>query len=152
MKKYQSTKTYGHNLGFSCAFRQWRATHSHCSFLHGYAIAVKLVFESDSLDDKNWVMDFGGLKDIKRYLEDMFDHKTLVAKDDPELAWFKEANKKNLIDLRIVDATGCEKFAEMICEYVHQWLTTNNPRVAVVSCEVMEHPGNSALYIKVDPS
>lgn len=31
---YQSTKTYGHDRGFSCAFRQWRAD-SHCRLIHG---------------------------------------------------------------------------------------------------------------------
>ena len=60
--RYQSTKTFGHDLGISCAFRQWRATHSHCSKIHGYALSVTMVFEANTLDDRNWVMDFGGFK------------------------------------------------------------------------------------------
>ena len=35
---WRSTKTYGHEEGLSCCFRQWRATHSHCRLLHGYAL------------------------------------------------------------------------------------------------------------------
>lgn len=41
---YRSTKTYGHNAGLSCAFRQWKAN-SHCKYLHGYALSFKFVFE-----------------------------------------------------------------------------------------------------------
>ncbi len=43
----------------------------------------------------------------------MFDHTYLVAEDDPELETFVDLAKKDLVDLRIVSATGCERFAEM---------------------------------------
>lgn len=46
---YKSTKLYGHEIGLSAAFRQWRAE-SHCRFLHGYALAVRFEFEADELD------------------------------------------------------------------------------------------------------
>ena len=71
--KHQSTKTYGTDRGFSCAFRQPKATHSHCSLIHGYSLGFKFTFEADYLDDKNWVYDFGNCKWIKKYLEDNFD-------------------------------------------------------------------------------
>ena len=47
---YYSTKTYDHNEGLSCAFRQWRAEDSHCRFIHGYAIAVSLTFGCKELE------------------------------------------------------------------------------------------------------
>ena len=75
MAKYLSTKTYGNDRGLSCCFRQWRSTHSHCSLLHGYSIGIKLIFESETLDDRNWVMDFGGLKAFKEWSEWQFDHR-----------------------------------------------------------------------------
>lgn len=118
MAKYYSTKTYGNDRGLSCCFRQWRSTHSHCSLLHGYSIGIKLVFESETLDDRNWVMDFGGLKAFKEWSEYMFDHTLIVAKDDPHLDKFKALAAMGLndvggvCDLRIVPAVGCEKFAE----------------------------------------
>ena len=34
---YRSSKTYGHEIGLSAAFRQWRAQ-SHCRLIHGYAL------------------------------------------------------------------------------------------------------------------
>lgn len=46
---YSSTKTYGHEVGLSCAFRQCRATHFHCRYLHGYAFSIHLEFETEEL-------------------------------------------------------------------------------------------------------
>jgi 6-pyruvoyltetrahydropterin/6-carboxytetrahydropterin synthase len=88
MAKYLSTKTYGNDRGLSCVFRQWKSIHSHCSLLHGYSIGIKLIFESETLDDRNWVMDFGGLKAFKEWSEWMFDHTTIIAQDDPERQTF----------------------------------------------------------------
>ena len=132
MAKYLSTKTYGNDRGLSCCFRQWRSTHSHCSTLHGYSVGIKLIFESETLDDRNWVMDFGGLKAFKEWSEHMFDHTLVIAEDDPQLEFFKQmANlgdpltsgtgaiskvkpheRRAVCDLRIVPAVGCEKFSE----------------------------------------
>lgn len=144
---YRSTKTYGHEVGLSCAFRQWRAE-SHCRFLHGYSIAVKFVFASVEPDIRNWVVDFGSLKSLKGWLEDTFDHKTLVASDDPEINCFRDAERRGLIQMIEVPATGCEKFAEMIYEYAEQWIKDNGygPRVWLESVEVTEHGANSAIY------
>jgi hypothetical protein len=68
MTKYISTKTYK-QLG-PVAYRQWRAD-SHCNLIHGYAMSFHFEFEADTLDARNWVTDFGGLKPlglIIRYL------------------------------------------------------------------------------------
>jgi len=133
MAKYLSTKTYGNDRGLSCCFRQWRSRHSHCSTLHGYSIGIKLVFESETLDDRNWVMDFGGLKAFKEWSEHMFDHTLVVAEDDPHLVFFRHMSnigdppvsgtgriesqvpheRGALCDLRVVEAVGCEKFSEL---------------------------------------
>ncbi len=173
MAKYLSTKTYGNDRGLSCCFRQWRSVHSHCSMLHGYSIGIKLIFESETLDDRNWVMDFGGLKAFKEWSEWQFDHTMVIAKDDPEYKTFIELNKiqggfKNMgiIDLRVVEGVGCEKFAELAYKTMHEILTAyqegrgwTHPDgrvfearypvgqgVKLRSVEVFEHAGNSAVY------
>jgi 6-pyruvoyltetrahydropterin/6-carboxytetrahydropterin synthase len=145
---YISTKTYGHEVGLSCAFRQWRATHSHCRFLHGYAVSVRLEFETQELDARNWVVDFGGLKDLKRKLEDTFDHKTVVAHDDPQMDWFHRGHELGLLDLVILDDVGCERFAEHVYQLAANWLKGNGyaPRCRVSLVEVREHGANSAIY------
>lgn len=146
---FQSTKRYGHELGLSACFRQWRAQ-SHCRFLHGYALAVKLVFEADDLDSNLWVVDFGSLKPLKSILENTFDHKTLVAEDDPELRTFQDLEARGLIQLVVTPSNGCEMFAYMVYEVTEQWLKDAGygDRVRIISAEVSEHGANSALYVR----
>ena len=143
-----STKRYGHEAGFSCAFRQWKAD-SHCRLLHGYAMAFKFVFSAEELDVRNWVVDFGGLKPLKGILEDTFDHKTIVASDDPQIEWFRQGQKLGTLELVEVEAGGCEKFAELVYEVTEQWLKDAGygARVKLVSVEVSEHGSNSAIYM-----
>ncbi len=146
---YRSTKTYGHEVGLSACFRQWRAQ-SHCRFLHGYALAVHVEFEADELDVRNWVVDFGSLKSFKGVLENTFDHKTLVAEDDPELETFKAMETLKLAQVVVVPATGCEAFAKLIFDYAEIWLADNgySPRVRCTHVTVREHAGNSASYYR----
>lgn len=144
---FRSTKTYGHECGLSVAFRQHRAD-SHCRFVHGYAIAVELVFEAYELNSRNWVMDFGALSEVKKMLQNRFDHKTLVAQDDPFLEAFKNLAADGVVDLIVVPKTGCEAFAEQIFYNVSLWLVDNDyaPRVQIISATVREHGANSATY------
>jgi 6-pyruvoyltetrahydropterin/6-carboxytetrahydropterin synthase len=55
MGRFVSSKVFD---GFSTCFRQWKATDTHCRFLHGYGISFKIWFEG-GLDHRNWVWDFG---------------------------------------------------------------------------------------------
>ncbi len=159
--EFQSTKTYTHSIGLSCCFRQWRAE-SHCRFLHGYALQVKLTFTSPSLDENNWVIDFGGLKPIKAWLENTFDHKLLVARDDPmkdqlialahptAVHTYEEAEEKRIADVQVVKDVGCEAFSLMIYEHVEEWLRRYCedhylPNAYLESVEVREHESNSAI-------
>ena len=131
----------------STAFRQWRAD-SHCKLIHGYRLQCKLWFTAEELDDKNWIYDFGGCKEIKNILEKQYDHNTVVAADDPELDTFKLMSEKGMIDLRIAEkGVGIERTAEWVYENANKFVTeqTNN-RVRIIKVEVWEHEGNSAIY------
>jgi hypothetical protein len=108
----------------------------------------------------------------------MFDHTTLIARDDPELTRFQELanlglqDSGGILDLRTVEAVGCEKFAEQAAHELQRILTDLqlgqdyqlkhhqtgellqvfrarypvNPDVKLVSVEVFEHGANSAIY------
>jgi 6-pyruvoyltetrahydropterin/6-carboxytetrahydropterin synthase len=129
-------------------------------------------------------MDFGGLKAFKEWSEWQFDHTLCVASDDPHLPFFKQMNdivtidgtnnpnssvpneRGALCDLRIVEAVGCEKFAELayttmkeILESYQDGGSWTHPDgrvfearypvgqgVRLRSAEVFEHDGNSAIY------
>ena len=116
MAKYTSTKTY--NEIAPCAYRQWRAE-SHCNDIHGYAFSFHFEFESDTLDVRNWVMDYGGLRPLKNLLEEWFDHKLLVAQDDPNYDDLMKLQELGLAKITEVEATGCEALAAWLYEYVN---------------------------------
>lgn len=146
---FLSTKTYGHDLGLSACFRQPKATHSHCSKLHGYALSFKFTFECESLDDKNWCVDFGSLKWLKEQLQFHFDHKTLVDLHDPQIERFVTLERAGIINMVVMNGIGCEKFAEFAYNLAKRALERDAalaPRVRVISCECAEHGANSAIY------
>jgi len=148
MAKYISTKTYRH-LG-PVAYRQWRAD-SHCNLIHGYALSFHFEFECDTLDARNWCVDFGGLKDLKNKLEDWFDHTLLVAEDDPEKETLLDLGKKGLAKITVVEKTGCEGIAAFLYEYVNTIMLPSwgeeSKRVWCCKVEVRETDSNMAMRI-----
>ena len=144
---YYSTKTYGHNIGLSAVFRQPHADHSHCKFLHGYSLQFKFTFGCNDLDNKNWAVDFGGLKPLKAWLEDHFDHKTAIDRADPHMDTFIELDKKDIIEMRVFDGVGAEKFAEHAWRFADNLVREmSNGRCWCESAECAEHGSNSAIY------
>jgi len=140
---YSSTKII--ELG-SCAFRQWKAD-SHCRFIHGYRLIAKFWFECNHLDEKNWVVDFGGLKELKNILEHQFDHTLCIAVDDPFLRDFRALQDKGAVDLRIMDSVGIEKTAEWCFFTADKFIRTKTEeRCWVSKVEVWEHDKNSAIF------
>ena len=185
---YESTKIID---GFSTTFRQWKAN-SHCKYIHGYSLSFKLTFKSETLNEYNWVQDFGfskskdftlkvmdlfkdcnfklynptdrndkltmegcsleifnpsyisNLYTIKGFFDYLFDHTTIIAKDDPNLSEFISLNEKKLIQLRILEYVGCEKFSEFIFEKLKPIL----PNLYSVECR--ENDKNTAIYFGKD--
>lgn len=130
----------------SCAFRQPKAK-SHCSFLHGYRLTAKFWFAAKELDEHNWVVDFGGLKELKKLLQKQFDHTTAISKHDPHLDSFIDLEKNKVVDLRIMDGVGVEKFAEWCHAAADNFAgILTNMRARCVRVEVFEHEDNSAVY------
>ena len=92
------------------------------------------------------------MKEMKQWLEHMFDHTLLIAEDDPERSLL-ESLPKHVADIRIVPSVGCERFAEMIYTKIETLLHNArkkdkllNPTVRIKSVEVFEHGANSAIY------
>lgn len=147
--KYISTKTYK-QVG-PVAYRQWKAD-SHCNLIHGYALSFHFEFECDTLDARNWCMDFGGLRPLKDKLEEWFDHTLLVALDDPEIEWFREAHKRGIAKIVEVEKTGCEGLADFLYEYVNtiflpDYGKSEAERVWCCKVEVRETDANMAMRV-----
>ena len=153
MGKFQSSKVFD---GFSTVFRQWKAETTHCRFVHGYGISFKVYFEGD-LDDRNWVWDFGGMKRAKTkidgkspkdWMDHMFDHTMIIAEDDPWKEAFLQMNDAGVAQVRVIPATGAEKFAEFVFNKINKFVQTETEnRVKVVKVKFMEHGKNAAYYV-----
>ena len=153
MGKFQSTKIFD---GFSTVFRQWKAETTHCKYLHGYGVSFKLYFEGD-LDERNWVWDFGGMKRAKgkidnmspkQWFDYMFDHTFIVAEDDPYLQSFQKMDEAGVAQIRVVPATGAERFAQFVYDKVSKFIEEEtNGRVSIAKVEFREHNKNAAIYV-----
>lgn len=151
-RRFISTKVFD---GFSTVFRQWKATTTHCQYLHGYGVSFKLWFEGE-LDERNWVWDFGGMKRAKgkvdgktpkAWMDYMFDHTFIVAQDDPLLNSFLKMDDAGVAQVRVVEATGAEKFAEFIYNKLNPFIVEETKdRVKIIRVEFKEHGKNSAIY------
>ena len=145
--KYVSTKTYK-QIG-PVAYRQWRAE-SHCNMIHGYALSFHFEFESNTLDVRNWVMDFGGLRPLKDKLEEWFDHTLLVAEDDPERELMLSLGSAGIAKITEVEKTGCEGLATFLYEYVNTIFLKDygeQDRIWCSKVEVRETDSNMAMVV-----
>lgn len=149
MAKFVSTKTY-RQIG-PVAYRQWRAD-SHCNLIHGYALSFHFEFETDDLDARNWVMDFGGLKPLKDKLEEWFDHTLLVAVDDPQRDKLIELGRLGLAKITEVERTGCEGLADFLYRYINgvflpDYGKVEADRIWCCKVEVRETDSNMAMRV-----
>tara|TARA_R110002012_G_scaffold61836_1_gene162258 strand:+ start:421 stop:798 length:378 start_codon:yes stop_codon:yes gene_type:complete len=123
--------------------------------MHGYGVSFRVTFEGN-LDHRNWVWDFGGMKRAstqidglspKAWMDYMFDHTVIIADDDPHKLDFLEMDTAGVAQVRVVPATGAEKFAEYIFHKLNNFVKTETKeRVIVKSVEFMEHNKNTAIY------
>ena len=60
---------------------------------------------------------------------------------------FEDLDQHGIVQLRIVEATGAEKFSEFIFHKLNNFVKDEtNERVQVRSVEFMEHGKNTAIY------
>lgn len=155
MSQFQSTKII--ELG-SCAFRQPNAANNRpnagnnsqrCSFVHGYKLTAKFWFGCNELDDKNWAVDFGALKELKSQLQHQFDHTLCIDAADPLLPLFKQLHEAGGCDLRVMEhGVGIERTAEYCYNAASKYIKElYGDRCWVDRVEVFEHEANSVVYV-----
>jgi 6-pyruvoyltetrahydropterin/6-carboxytetrahydropterin synthase len=146
--KFKSSKRFG---PITTGHRQWRDK-GHCSYVHGYGRYVRLTFEATELDECGWVMDFGDLRGVKNWIEDEWDHRTLIASDDPVIPELKALEKVGGINLNILPE-GYLPGIEESCRYLYDKLNpiiqrkTNN-RVEITRVEIWETEKNQGEYVR----
>ena len=145
--KFQSTKKLG---PISVGHRQWRDK-GHCAWVHGYGRYIQFTFEGE-LDERQWVMDFGDLRDVKQWLEEQWDHRLLLASDDPHLGQFKNMHALGTMSINVMDVDkgwgpGIESSCKFVYDHVQPIIAQKtNGRVTLTKVEIWEHERNSAVY------
>jgi len=116
--------------------------------VHGYSRSFFFTFGAIELDRCGFVVDFGGLKELKAYLDDMFDHTLLLNEDDPLLDKFRELEAAGAAKIRTMPyGVGMEGTARHLCEYADKLVREmTKGRCWVESVESRENEKNSAIY------
>lgn len=126
-----------------------------CRFPHGHTRKVELVFEADTLDEREMVFDF---KLISRMIGDFletYDHALCMNTEDPKFEFFKEAYGDRIIGFKGEDPTT-EVMARTIYEHTKASLSffvgeqdieyPVRPEVSIAKIRVWETTSSWAEY------
>lgn len=129
----------------------------HCRFIHGHNWGFDITFACDALDDNGFVVDVGKLQDVKKFLEEKFDHTLLLNLDDPEVGSIQGFVTHSgplcaLANVVLVPNCGMEGLAKLVFMTVTQLIDRGafdeaferNLRVVEVVC--WEDSKNRATY------
>ncbi len=149
--KVKSTKAW-HKL--PCGHAQFFDTEADgtagdCASVHGYDRSVKMTF-AGNVDEMGWIVPFGELKQVKKFIEYYFDHTTVIPANDPRLNAFRDvinATTPPMFKLRVLPyGVSMEMSSRFIWEQVNPFiLDVTNGRCFVEKVESIEHDSNSAF-------
>lgn len=109
-----------------------------CRFVHGHNGRVELDLAADRLDARGMVADFNQVKQIvKTWIDETLDHRMLLHRDDPLLAWFREQGQPVCVT---VENPTAEHIARMIFEYAR------HAGLPIVAVRFWETPSSFATY------
>lgn len=120
-----------------------------CASVHGYDREVEFTFAGD-IDDHGWIVPFGELGPVKKFLEYYFDHVTVLPADDPRLGDITpELTKVGglLGTLRVLPSgVSMEMSSVFIWEHVNHYIyKVTDGRCYVERVRVYEHNRNDAF-------
>jgi len=153
--KVKSTKRYkylpcGHAQYFD---KEADGSPGECASVHGYDREVEFTFAGE-VDEHGWVVPFGELGVVKKFLEYYFDHVTVLSADDPRLDQITPEMKQPgglLGTLRVLPyGVSMEMSSLFIWEQVNAFIyRVTDGRCYVEKVQCIEHDRNSA-FVEVD--
>ena len=109
-----------------------------CAHPHGHNGLVEIELESEGLDRRGMVFDFGDVKrDVKAWIDETMDHQMILRKDDPLVDWLEEHGEPYMT---FEDNPTAENIARSIYEYVKR------AGYPVTSVQLWETPSSHATY------
>ena len=117
----------------------------HCRFVHGHNWGFEFEFEAEKKDECGFVVDFGGLKQLKAELDEALDHKLVLNADDPLFAPLDAAQRLTGSGVVAVKDCSCEGLAEWALRKANELVSVlTSGRVRAVRCTCFEDSKNSA--------
>ena len=111
-----------------------------CRYLHGHNGRVEIELEGEELDARGMITDFGEIKRVmKDWIDSNLDHRMILRRDDPAVAFIQEAGEP----LRITDVNPT---AETIAKLIFD--ETRSRGFPVVRVVLWETPDSFATYSK----
>lgn len=134
------------------AHRNWNSG-THCALIHGYARNVEITIQASHLDKAQWVVDLGDLKFVRQLLERQWDHRLLVASDDPLLEDMRTLEEKGALSLNVMDISkGWGPGLEGSCQFLYDQIDAElraktQGRCRVIKVEIWEKTDNRAALV-----
>lgn len=120
----------------------------HCSFVHGHNWDISITFACDKTDENGFVVDFGKLKFLKKWIEENLDHACVFSKSDPLYEKIVEAAPEAW-KIYLADECSCEGLAKHLFDVFNPLVSeATASRVRVVCVEVSEDKKNTAKYFE----
>lgn len=118
----------------------------HCSFVHGHNWDIGVTFGCTHTDENGFVVDFGKLKFLKKWIDENLDHACAFSKNDP-LREKLVAAAPEAWKIFVCDECSCEGLARTFFEVFDKMVReATGSRAYVVSVEVSEDKKNTAKY------
>ncbi len=113
---------------------------------------LQFLFGAITMTKEGFIVDYGDLKELKRWLEENYDHTFVVDQDDPFIPTFQELHQAGVLRLVIQEeGPGMEGTAMRICNWTDEWLRKKTGgRAWVISVEARENDKNSSIYTNPD--
>lgn len=149
MAKWSVTK----EIKWDCAHRLVKGYPDKCAHVHGHSwlafIEVgitdpKTEMDVSALDQFDFVQDFNCFKELKKWVDDCWDHATLVCGEDTELLkWLQDNSQRHFIFP--TDNPTSEIIAKYLFEKAEE-IAVNRPGLKVLSVRIKETCTSEAFY------
>lgn len=142
---FESTKSF---WNYPCAHRQYRHD-GNCHLVHGYSRSFHFRFGAKEMTKEGFVVDYGDLDELKKHLDQRYDHTLILDEGDPEMETFRKLEASGVHKIYTHPmGPGMEGTAHYLCMWADIYLRTKTKgRAWVISVEARENDKNSSIYI-----
>jgi len=116
-----------------------------CSNMHGHNYIVKIVLQAPALDHRGFVVDYGELSPIKKWIDDELDHAHLAATEsEAEIVYSAMKSLRGKDFEQRTHVIGANTSAENLARYIYRRWKDDFPALREVW--VSETPKTWAVY------